>query len=378
MLHTVYAQPFFRHTRPTGSGQDRPGSPRITYRRALRRQRTRKRVGATIRQRCDAAVRGHNTCVRDRRRPPALLGSRRATTTRGCATSRRSRFATATIGAIRRRYLPPDYRADAAPIRVDKTVYVETEWDPARPGRRDALRRRAAPRIRTADRRRRAGVARRAPMRRTCSRSRRRLRSCAACATSRAPIARPTDVVARRHDGSRSGARATRSSRRNGLRFDLQTPWWHLARGGAARDATFRTRRSSSITPACRPTAAPKASPAGSARWTTLAACPNVAVKISGLGQRGQPWTVGRQPRHRAARRSISSAPSRCMFASNFPGRQPVRDLPHDLRRLPRDRARLLGRRAARAVPRQRHSHLRDGSDDAMAAASASAMSASA
>ncbi|HSV20284.1 MAG TPA: thioesterase, partial [Casimicrobiaceae bacterium] len=35
--------------------------------------------------------------------------------------------------AIRRRYLPPDYRADAAPLRVDQTVYVETEWDPADP-----------------------------------------------------------------------------------------------------------------------------------------------------------------------------------------------------------------------------------------------------
>ena len=35
--------------------------------------------------------------------------------------------------SIRRRYLPPDYLADAEPIRVDGTVYVETEWDPADP-----------------------------------------------------------------------------------------------------------------------------------------------------------------------------------------------------------------------------------------------------
>src|SRR6266699_3004946 len=34
---------------------------------------------------------------------------------------------------IRRRYLPPDYRADASPIRIDQTVYIETEWDPADP-----------------------------------------------------------------------------------------------------------------------------------------------------------------------------------------------------------------------------------------------------
>ena len=50
----------------------------------------------------------------------------------------------------------------------------------------------------------------------------------------------------------------------------------------------------------------------------TLASCPNVAVKISGLGQPGQPWTV-------AANRDIVLTtidlfgPSRCMFASNFP-----------------------------------------------------------
>ena len=35
--------------------------------------------------------------------------------------------------AIRRRYLPPDYRADAQPYVVERTVYVETEWDPRDP-----------------------------------------------------------------------------------------------------------------------------------------------------------------------------------------------------------------------------------------------------
>ena len=50
----------------------------------------------------------------------------------------------------------------------------------------------------------------------------------------------------------------------------------------------------------------------------TVASCPNVAVKVSGLGQRGRPWTV-------AANRDIVLTTidlfgvSRCMFASNFP-----------------------------------------------------------
>ena len=34
---------------------------------------------------------------------------------------------------IRHRYLPPDYVADAAPFRVEKSVYVEAEWNPRDP-----------------------------------------------------------------------------------------------------------------------------------------------------------------------------------------------------------------------------------------------------
>ena len=64
--------------------------------------------------------------------------------------------------AIRRRYLPPDYRADAAPIRVDQTVYVETEWDPADPVGEMRYVERLRQRIRIADRRRSACAARRA------------------------------------------------------------------------------------------------------------------------------------------------------------------------------------------------------------------------
>jgi predicted TIM-barrel fold metal-dependent hydrolase len=35
--------------------------------------------------------------------------------------------------SIKRRYLPDDYRADAAGQGIVETVYVETEWDPADP-----------------------------------------------------------------------------------------------------------------------------------------------------------------------------------------------------------------------------------------------------
>jgi predicted TIM-barrel fold metal-dependent hydrolase len=104
---------------------------------------------------------------------------------------------------------------------------------------------------------------------------------------------------------------------RNGLRFDLQTPWWHLSE--AARLATDFPDTPIILNHTGLPS---DRSPEGVAGWrsamTTFAACPNVAVKISGLGQRGQPWTVD-------ANRDIVRividlfGVERCMFASNFP-----------------------------------------------------------
>jgi predicted TIM-barrel fold metal-dependent hydrolase len=49
-----------------------------------------------------------------------------------------------------------------------------------------------------------------------------------------------------------------------------------------------------------------------------VAHCPNVAVKISGLGQRGLPWTP--EANVPVIRDTIAIFGSdRCMFASNFP-----------------------------------------------------------
>ena len=63
--------------------------------------------------------------------PTSISGISSATICRGCATSHRSRSATATTRALRRSYLPRDYFRDAAGHHVVKTVYVETEWDPS-------------------------------------------------------------------------------------------------------------------------------------------------------------------------------------------------------------------------------------------------------
>ena len=158
-----------------------------------------------------------------------------ATTTRGSATSRRSRSATATTGRSGARYLPPDYRADAAPFagREDGLRRGRMGSAPIRSARCATSTACAASTACRRSRWRRPGSMPTTPQR--CSSSRRRSRSCAASGTSRAPIAR-RPMRRRAAWPMRAGAAATRELARHGLRFDLQTPWWHLAE--AARLAT--------------------------------------------------------------------------------------------------------------------------------------------
>jgi len=101
------------------------------------------------------------------------------------------------------------------------------------------------------------------------------------------------------------------------LSFDLQTPWWHL---DAAADLARDFPRTPIIVnhtglPADR-------SEEGLAAWRAsmalVAQRDNVFVKISGLGQPGQPWTVAANGS--IVRDTISIfGVERCMFASNYP-----------------------------------------------------------
>jgi predicted TIM-barrel fold metal-dependent hydrolase len=104
---------------------------------------------------------------------------------------------------------------------------------------------------------------------------------------------------------------------RNGLHFELQTPWWHLeAAAELARDFP-RTPIVLNHTglPADR-------SDEGLAGWRRAMAHfarePNVAVKISGIGLPGHAWTV--ESNGPIIRDTIAIFdPARCMWASNFP-----------------------------------------------------------
>ena len=217
--------------------------------------------------------------------------------------------------AIRRPYLPEHYFADAAGFDVVGTVYVETEWDPTDPVGEirwvDALRRRTGfPPVAVGQ----AGLGR------------------ADCAATHEALA-GFDFVrgVRQKPRANPGPQDTEPGGMTdpvwragfarlaplGLRFDLQTPWWHFdeaARLAADFPATQIVVNHCGM-PADRSAAGLDAWRAACAR---LAACPNVAIKLSGIGQAGLPWTV-------AANRPIVEAllalfgPARCMVGSNFP-----------------------------------------------------------
>jgi len=207
---------------------------------------------------------------------------------------------------LRRPYLPADYFADAGRHRVVKTVYVETEWDPRDP------------------------VGEMRYVRKLRGESGFPTVAVAQAWLDRDDLAATLEELARfdfvrgiRHkprpgqmDDLRWRAGFAHLTRL-GLRFDLQAPWAQLDEAARlARDfPVARIILNHTGLPADR-------SRDGLAGWKkalqALAACPNAALKISGLGVPGQPWTV-------PANREIVLAAidafgvERAMFASNFP-----------------------------------------------------------
>ena len=257
-------------------------------------------------------------------------------------------------------YLPHDYRADARAVRRVAHVYIETEWDPNDPVGEmryvDALRREHG----LPTRGRRAGLARTAPTAPQCSSPRRAGRSCAACATSRAPTRRPADAEPGGMTDAAWRAGFARLAR-YGLHFELQTPWWHL------HEAAQLARDFPDTPIVLNHTGLPAdRSAEGLAGWRRAMARARAvpqrrASRSPASAWPGVPWTV-------AANRDIvlhddraRSASQRCMFASNFPVDGLCAPFADHLRRLS-TRSRATSRpidRAPRAVPRQRAAHLR-------------------
>ncbi len=219
---------------------------------------------------------------------------------------------------IRRNYLPEDYLRDAAKQNVVKTVHVETEWDPQVPvgetrWLQELIDTTGFPHAIVAQAQLDRGDVEAVLTGHTGQARVRGIRHKPRAAAS------PNQVQpgAPGSMGDPNWRRGYALLARFGLSFDLQTPWWHLAEAAQlARDfpATQIILNHTGL-PADR-------SAQGLAGWRqamrTLAAEPNVAVKISGLGQPGEPWTAtsnGPIVRDTIAIFGVQ----RCMFASNFP-----------------------------------------------------------
>jgi len=220
--------------------------------------------------------------------------------------------------ALKRDYLPADYRADSGAHRVVATVHVEAEWDPGDPIGETrwlaALRGRTGlPSVAVAqarlDREDVADV----------------MAAQAAFPFVRGIRHKPhaaaaPDAVIRGAAGSmddKTWRDGYGRLERHDLSFDLQTPWWHLAEAATLARDFPRTAIIVNHTalPADR-------SAEGLAAWRAALALvarePNVALKVSGLGVRGETWR--REANAAIVRDAISILGiERCMFGSNFP-----------------------------------------------------------
>lgn len=219
--------------------------------------------------------------------------------------------------ALKRRYLPEDYRRDAAGHDIVETVYIETEWDPADgPG----------------ETRYAAALAERHGLPNAIVAQAWLDRPDAAALLARQAECPLVRSVRHKPGGPASpaerGARRTLMSdpawrrgyerlARHGLHFDLQTPWWNLPEAVAlARDfpETLIILNHAGL-PAARDADSLR-------RWREamagFAECPNARVKISGLGLPGRPWRAV-ENRWIVLETVYLFGPERAMFASNFP-----------------------------------------------------------
>jgi predicted TIM-barrel fold metal-dependent hydrolase len=220
--------------------------------------------------------------------------------------------------AIKRNYLPADYRRDSSAFNIVKTVHMEAEWERSDP----AAETRWLTTINAEHGFPNGFVGHGEPHRADIAE--------VLAAHAKSPLVRGI-----RHKPTAAGSSADAKRGAAGsmddpvwrrgyalleghhFSFDLQTPWWHLdAAAELARDfpRTMLILNHTGL-PADR-------SDEGLAGWRrameTLAREPNAALKISGLGRKGLPWTLeANGPIIRDAIAIFGA--DRCMFASNFP-----------------------------------------------------------
>lgn len=216
--------------------------------------------------------------------------------------------------ALNRPYLPEDYRRDTAGVDLQGSVHVEAEWDPRDPvGEMRFI----------ASLRERCGLP--------------------SVAVGQAWLHQPDAASTLEQLAAFDFVRGVRQKPRAnpapggppggmtdpawlqgyarleplGLHYELQTPWWHLHE--AARVAAGFPGTTIVINHAGMPS---DRSEEGLRAWRTalagMAAHPNVAIKISGLGEAGYQWRL--DANRRVVREVIALfGVDRCMFGSNYP-----------------------------------------------------------
>jgi len=216
--------------------------------------------------------------------------------------------------ALKRPYLPADYARDTAGVKLLGSVHVEAEWDPADPiGEMrfiGLLRERCAlPSVAIGQ----AWLDR--------PDADRTLEQLAAFDFVRGVRQKPRANAA---PGGAPGGMTDAAWLQGyalleslGLHYELQTPWWHLHE--AARVAADFPGTRIVINHAGMPSDRREE---GLRAWhcalAAMAAHPNVAIKISGLGEAGGRWRLD------ANRRIVLEVielfgVDRCMFGSNYP-----------------------------------------------------------
>jgi predicted TIM-barrel fold metal-dependent hydrolase len=274
--------------------------------------------------------------------------------------------------AIKQRYLPPEYFADAGSHDVVQTVYVETEWDPSDPLGETRFIERIAQRHGVPN-----AVVAQAWLDHPDAAV--LLAEQAAFSSVRSVRHKPGGPTAPEQVGGKRTLMSDEHWRRSfatlhglGLHFDLQTPWWNLPEAAQlARDFPHTTLILNHAGLPCDRSAL------GLAGWhaamAKLAEHANVVVKISGLGQRDRRWSVADNAWIVSEIIAMFGA-ERAMFASNFPVdslcgsfddiytgfKHIVRDLPHaDQERLFYSNARRIYRCEPCADARSRPAQMR-------------------
>lgn len=220
--------------------------------------------------------------------------------------------------AIRRSYLPPEYRRDTALHNVVATVHVEAECDRSQ---------QVEETLWLAETNRRHGMPHAIVAHAWVDEpnSDDILARHSACPLVRGIRTKPVTAASPR-DSVRGQRRSLQDPAwvrglellgKHGLSWDLRLPWWHL------EEAAEVVRALPGLPIVLNHTGYPwnrdEASLGGWRRgMAALAAFPNVSCKISALCVQGQPWTVEANSSIILETIALFGA-ERCMFASNFP-----------------------------------------------------------